>query len=525
MTVGEVQKIFDACACDYTAISQIGAGSFGTVWLVKKHSLDDQLKAVKFLRRSEEVFNGGKSSWRDVEGVKLYARHNITHQNLIKILDTRDTGTDFFYCTDAADDASGGKGAAYVPDTLALRLKRGAGTLMEFGEMLRIGLGLLDGLRALHAAGLCHRDVKPSNVLFVNGLPVLADMGCVASVNASEYTGFTRGFIPPRAAGEKYDPIDHDLYALGKVLYSCWSGNDVCDFPQVPVSLLRTSEGARFNRFLVMQACASTRRERFASADEFAHALRRAVGGTEAAEAASGQIRRTLSSLRRRLLAWRFGTALLWAVALCVWAVFKFIEPDVLYSAASATEFAKCGNSMVVGAGRQAQWVVGENGVGIGLMAFPELNMERESTEISFLISAASGKFNLDICFYPEELGAVMNPYNVLKKENFGGACRWLTLRFRNRKLAMSNLFSDGRECDIRIPRMTASLSSDPERMNRVRIMRTVSERGGARMVTVYLDGIRVASYEEPETIRPRFALALGAVAPERIRVCDLEIR
>jgi hypothetical protein len=72
---------------------------------------------------------------------------------------------------------------------------------------------------------------------------------------------------------------------------------------------------------------------------------------------------------------------------------------------------------------------------------------------------------------------------------------------------------------------MTASLSSDPERMNRVRIMRTVSERGGARMVTVYLDGIRVASYEEPETIRPRFALALGAVAPERIRVCDLEIR
>ena len=119
MTVGEVQKIFDACACDYTAISQIGAGSFGTVWLVKKHSLDDQLKAVKFLRRSEEVFNGGKSSWRDVEGVKLYARHNITHQNLIKILDTRDTGTDFFYCTDAADDASCGKGAAYgLPECL-----------------------------------------------------------------------------------------------------------------------------------------------------------------------------------------------------------------------------------------------------------------------------------------------------------------------------------------------------------------------------------------------------------------------
>ena len=45
-----------------------------------------------------------------------------------------------------------------------------------------------------------HRDIKPSNIIFVNGVPKLADIGLVAAANeARSYVG-TEGFIPPRGA-------------------------------------------------------------------------------------------------------------------------------------------------------------------------------------------------------------------------------------------------------------------------------------------------------------------------------------
>ena len=525
MTREEIQRIFDSCSCDYTVVAQIGSGTFGTVWLVKKRSLDNQLKAVKFLRRPAGGFPARCDLRRDVEGVKLYAGRNITHQNLIKILDTRDTGEDFFYCMDAADNANGNDGGGYVPDTLALRLKSSPGQQMGADELFRLGSALLDGLGALHRAGLCHRDVKPANVLFVNSIPVLTDMGCVAATGAAKYVGFTRAYIPPLAPGEKYSPIDHDLYALGKLLYSCWSGCDALDFPQVPLALLRTPEGKRLNRFFAMQACAGVQSERFRDAGVFASAFYEAVYGTEAVSIPKSHVRRSLASMRKRLFAWRFGTAALWLAVLCGWLFWRTPSSATLEVLDATAKISACGNSSVTGEGRGAQWAPGAGGVGVGLFSYPEFGLGEGESEISFSLASAAGKFNLDICFYPGELGAVMNPYNVFRKENFGGACRWLTLRFRNRRLEMTNIFFDGNESGIAIPKACARLSSDSERASRIRIVRCKMAGGAMRRTTVYVDGIEVAAYDEPETVDPRFAFALVAVAPERIKVSDVSIR
>jgi serine/threonine protein kinase len=46
-------------------------------------------------------------------------------------------------------------------------------------ECIRLGLSLATALKHLHSHGLIHRDVKPGNVIFVNGVPKLADIGLV----------------------------------------------------------------------------------------------------------------------------------------------------------------------------------------------------------------------------------------------------------------------------------------------------------------------------------------------------------
>jgi hypothetical protein len=69
-------------------------------------------------------------------------------------------------------------------------------------ETLEIGLALTTALEHLHRNGLVHRDVKPSNVIFVNGQPKLADIGLVSSVDATRSFVGTEGLQSSGEAGE-----------------------------------------------------------------------------------------------------------------------------------------------------------------------------------------------------------------------------------------------------------------------------------------------------------------------------------
>jgi serine/threonine protein kinase len=120
-----------------------------------------------------------------------------------------------------------------IGETLETRLEHQRQLSLE--DSCAIGIATLAGLKAAHAAGVVHRDVKPGNVFLAaaeEGAEVkLIDFGIskFASTETTELTrlghlvGTPAYMAPEQARGLR---IDHrvDIYATGVLLYECVTG-------------------------------------------------------------------------------------------------------------------------------------------------------------------------------------------------------------------------------------------------------------------------------------------------------------
>jgi serine/threonine protein kinase len=115
-------------------------------------------------------------------------------------------------------------------ESLAARLKHKK--VLPAAEVLRIGREAAEGLAAVHAAGLVHRDFKPSNLWLEpdTGRVKLLDFGLAREQRGGDgltQEGFAVG-TPEYMSPEQVDgqPLDgrSDLFSLGSVLYECATG-------------------------------------------------------------------------------------------------------------------------------------------------------------------------------------------------------------------------------------------------------------------------------------------------------------
>ena len=249
---------------DHELLRRIGGGSYGDVYLAR--NIVGTWRAVKVVFRDR--FTDARPYEREFSGMQKFeplSRSNEAFVDILQIGRNDEVGY-FYYVMELADDAGTvGKSdqcsvnsdqssviskqsgnpeireslntdycslntslspSTYVPLTLSKALLlRGR---LPVNDCLELGLTLNLGLAHLHRAGLIHRDIKPSNIIFVGGVPKLADIGLVIETSeARSYVG-TEGFIPPEGPNSP----QADLYSLGKVLYEAGMGKDRKDFPE-----------------------------------------------------------------------------------------------------------------------------------------------------------------------------------------------------------------------------------------------------------------------------------------------------
>ncbi|WP_215450095.1 MULTISPECIES: serine/threonine-protein kinase [unclassified Streptomyces] len=222
----------------YRLTEQIGRGGMGTVWRAGDEVLDRQV-ALKRLHVQPHLSPDDLLTLYERTRREARSAARIAHPNVIVVHDVVDDHLD----PDIGGPVDGVRGVTgtgpgdgrpcivmeYVPaPTLADLLTDGRTLPPE--EAARIGLGMVAALRAAHAAGVLHRDVKPGNVLLgAEGRVVLTDFGIAMTADAStltrtgEMVGSIHYMAPERIRGRKPGPAS-DLWALGATLYQALEG-------------------------------------------------------------------------------------------------------------------------------------------------------------------------------------------------------------------------------------------------------------------------------------------------------------
>jgi CHASE2 domain-containing sensor protein len=255
----------------------IGKGAYGKVWLAQ--NTNGQWRALKVIYL--ENFDGNATPYdREFNGISRFKLVSDGHPGLLPIdfVSEKSDGY-FFYVMELGDSLTpdwNRDPGKYRPHDLAAERARQPGQRLPLRDCIRITIALADALEFLHQRDLTHRDIKPQNVIFVNGQPKLADLGLVAEIRLPDQTKTfvgTPGYMPPPP--EPPGTPQADIYALGMLLYVISTGRNASFFPEIATTLVNANQVDNFLPLnaIILKACHPDQKERYKSAAEMRQML------------------------------------------------------------------------------------------------------------------------------------------------------------------------------------------------------------------------------------------------------------
>jgi serine/threonine-protein kinase len=271
----------------YDILGAAGSGGMGIVYRAVQRSLGRTV-ALKLIR--SDVAESGDYRARFQREARLAAA--VDHPHVVSVFDFGELA-----------------GRLYLSmqwiDGMDLRAILAAESRLAPERGIRIGTQLASALGAVHAAGLLHRDVKPTNILVrdIGGTDhaYLTDFGIAKMPDAPDdltRTGWivgTAGYVSPEQIRGEQPDARSDLYSLGCIVFQVLTGerpfagdNDAAvrwahaNGPRPIASAICPALGSRYDEFL-LRALATDPDHRFSSASDFAAGLESAQRGPQAA--------------------------------------------------------------------------------------------------------------------------------------------------------------------------------------------------------------------------------------------------
>jgi serine/threonine protein kinase len=210
----------------YRLVRPVGQGGMSRVWEARDETLG-RVVALKELVPPSSLSDDEQAEMRARAMREARALARLNHPHVVKIFDVVRVGdTDPWIVMEYVTGRS-------VQEALD---RDGP---MAPARAAAIGADVLDALRAAHATGLVHRDVKPGNVLLADdGRVLLTDFG-LATVpgdprvtRAGQVIGSPSYMAPERANDGIIGP-ESDLWSLGALLYRMVEGRPPYARPSV----------------------------------------------------------------------------------------------------------------------------------------------------------------------------------------------------------------------------------------------------------------------------------------------------
>ncbi len=199
----------------YALAAPIGQGGMGIVWRARDTVLGREV-AIKEVRLPPTIPDRERSSMRARVLREARAAARLNHPNAVTLYDVINEQGHAFIVMELIS----------APTLAQVVASEGP---LDPRRVARIGAGVAGALAAAHNAGIVHRDVKPANVMVLNGAARLTDFGIARAKGDPKLTstglivGSPAYMAPEQATGKAAGPAV-DLWGLGATLYYAVEG-------------------------------------------------------------------------------------------------------------------------------------------------------------------------------------------------------------------------------------------------------------------------------------------------------------